>query len=119
MKPQRIELDRSVELRITWEDGGLSRILIDVLRRNCPCASCREARLAEEPRQGRPLPVVGGGGHADGAMIADGAELVGNYGLRVFWRDGHSAGIYDYARLREMNDSGGKSTACGCCERTS
>ncbi len=31
-----------------------------------------------------------------------GAELVGQYGLRITWADGHDTGIYDYELLRSL-----------------
>jgi DUF971 family protein len=31
-----------------------------------------------------------------------GIEPVGNYALRINWSDGHNAGIYSYAHLRQI-----------------
>jgi DUF971 family protein len=88
-------------LTVTWIDGHVSTYGLAWLRANCPCASCREERLAREDdplqlHQG-PLPSV---------EIA-GAELVGNYAVRLIWTDGHSSGIYGFASLR---------AACPCAE---
>ncbi len=35
-------------------------------------------------------------------MIVERAELVGAYGLKIVWNDGHDTGIYDFALLREL-----------------
>lgn len=35
-------------------------------------------------------------------VTAAGAELVGNYGLRIRWNDGHDLGIYDFEYLRSL-----------------
>jgi DUF971 family protein len=37
-----------------------------------------------------------------GALTALGAELAGNYGLRIEFSDGHSTGIYTWQYLREL-----------------
>jgi len=31
----------------------------------------------------------------------EGVELVGGYGIRIRWSDGHSAGIYTFEKLRQ------------------
>ena len=90
-----------VPYAITRQDGGL---LIEwdaaghqgfyparSLRLGCPCAGCVEEMT------GRPL--------LDPARVPDdirpaSLELVGGYGLRVHWSDGHSTGIYTFERLR-------------------
>jgi len=61
------------------------------LRLACPCAECVEEmtgrRLLDPtrvPAEVRPVALA----------------LVGGYGLRVHWSDGHSTGIYTFARLR-------------------
>jgi DUF971 family protein len=37
-----------------------------------------------------------------GPLTALGAELAGNYGLRIEFSDGHSTGIYTWQYLREL-----------------
>ena len=39
----------------------------------------------------------------DGPITAKGAELVGNYALRIDFSDGHSTGIYTFEFLRELD----------------
>ncbi|MBX3145865.1 MAG: DUF971 domain-containing protein [Gemmatimonadales bacterium] len=61
------------------------------LRLACPCAECVEEMSS------RPL--------LDPATIPDDIRpvhlaLVGTYGLRVHWSDGHSTGIFTFAWLR-------------------
>ncbi|MDZ4674835.1 MAG: DUF971 domain-containing protein [Gemmatimonadota bacterium] len=60
------------------------------LRLACPCAGCVEEMT------GRPL--------LDPDAVPTGVlpvrlALVGTYGLRVSWSDGHGTGIYTFARL--------------------
>nr|MBA3659939.1 DUF971 domain-containing protein [Gemmatimonadales bacterium] len=60
------------------------------LRLGCPCAGC------VEEMSGQPLldPVSVPDDIKPGAV-----ELVGAYGLRVRWSDGHGTGIYTFERL--------------------
>ena len=51
---------------------------------------------AEQERN--PLMVLPGGG-SRGPLAALGAELVGNYALRLRFSDGHDAGIYTWEYL--------------------
>jgi len=69
-----------------------------LLRKYCPCAGCQ----GERDILGRTiLPIVKT--TYDGPITANGAELVGNYALRIDWSDGHSAGIYTFAYLRQLD----------------
>jgi DUF971 family protein len=79
-------------LVIVWADERVSRIGLVDLRRNCPCAQCRELRDRGEtiwPRPGAP-----------GVLEVTGAELVGAYGLSLRWNDRHETGIYPWEMLR-------------------
>lgn len=84
-------------LEIEWDDQG-HRWLYAAreLRLACPCAACMDEMT------GRPL--------LDPAAVPADVRpatvaLVGAYGLRVGWSDGHSTGIYTFERLR---------AGCGC-----
>ena len=60
------------------------------LRLACPCAAC------VEEISGRPLldPAT-----VDPAVRPVSVALVGAYGLRIQWSDGHGTGIYTFERL--------------------
>jgi len=83
-------------LWIEWVVGeGERRVPGRALRLSCPCAMC------VEEMSGRPL--------LDPAAVPEdirptGIQLVGAYGLRVTWSDGHSTGIFPWARLRAVSD---------------
>lgn len=101
-RPRDIAVDRAAgHLTITWHDQHVSEYALRWLRANCPCATCREARRVAALETDilslstGPLP---------SAQIA-GAELVGNYALRLRWTDGHDTGIYAFTLLR---------TGCPC-----
>ena len=67
------------------------------LRLACPCAAC------VEEMSGRPLldPVTV---PADIRPVS--LALVGAYGLRIVWSDGHGTGIYTFERLQRTSPSG-------------
>ncbi len=81
-------------LLIEWEPGA-SEVFYPAreLRLACPCAAC------VEEMSGRPL--------LDPASVSSdirplSVALVGAYGLRVSWSDGHGTGIYTFERLRAL-----------------
>jgi len=84
-------------VRIDWDAAGHSWLYqARPLRLACPCAGC------VEEMSGRPL--------LNPAAVPDDVHpeslaLVGSYGLRIRWSDGHDTGIYTFEQLR---------SACGC-----
>lgn len=92
-RPLDIAIERATgSLRVNWADGHTSTFALRWLRANCPCATCREdVRVAsDDPLALRPMP----------SSEVESAELVGNYALRLQWKDGHNAGIYTFSSLR-------------------
>jgi DUF971 family protein len=85
-------------MTIQWGDGHRSVYGFDLLRRECPCAVCREARQAAASD---PFRVVTSAVRPGEVTIA-GAEKVGLYALRFVWSDGHDTGIYAYDYLRAL-----------------
>ncbi|HEY7482522.1 MAG TPA: DUF971 domain-containing protein [Gemmatimonadales bacterium] len=77
---------------IEWDTAGHQGFFpARALRLACPCAACVDemsgrALLDPERVPGNVRPVSLG--------------LVGAYGLRVQWSDGHATGIYTFERLR-------------------
>ena len=86
-------------LRIEWNQGSHEGFFpARDLRLACPCAGCVEEMSgkplldpASIPGDVRPLSIA----------------LVGAYGIKVQWSDGHSTGIYTFDRLLE---------SCPCTE---
>ncbi|MFI5378156.1 MAG: DUF971 domain-containing protein [Tepidisphaerales bacterium] len=99
MTPLKIDLKRDEKLQITWSDGVVSTFSLAVLRKNCPCAECRTKR-EEQAAKKTLLPILTGD-HSRPLTIAS-AEMVGSYAIQLTWTDGHSAGIYSFAYLREL-----------------
>jgi DUF971 family protein len=87
------------ELAIAWNDGAESYLKLVDLRRLCPCAGCAGerdlfGRLMKPDAQ--PL--------TEASFRVSATAPVGGYALQVYWEDGHSDGLYLYARLREWGD---------------
>lgn len=97
MHPQDKRVPKAIRRRpdgldIDWDGAGDTvHFSARTLRLACPCAAC----VDEMSR--RPL--------LDPATVAadigvDSLELVGAYGLRIRWSDGHGTGIYTFEWLR-------------------
>jgi DUF971 family protein len=96
--PADIDIVRDEAVTVTFDDGAVCRYQVQLLRANCPCASCRGWRERGEvawPRPGQPSTVT-----------ISHAELTGAWGLSIDWSDGHSTGIYAWAVLRRWWDAG-------------
>lgn len=102
--PRRIDLKKNRGLTIEWADGSTSYFSIAYLRRMSPSAEARELRkeLARNPLTVLPSSGRGGDGRG-GGLVAESAELVGNYAIRVRFSDGHDTGIYSWRYLREID----------------
>jgi ATP-binding protein involved in chromosome partitioning len=97
MSPQDKRVPKAIRRRpegveIEWGGAGETVLLpYRELRLACPCAGC----VDEMSR--RPL--------LDPATVAadvraESLELVGAYGVKIRWSDGHSTGIYTFEWLR-------------------
>ena len=80
---------------IVWNEGAEGKLLeARALRLSCPCAGCHDEMT------GVPL--------LDPSQISEAirpvsVELVGTYGLRVTWSDGHDTGIYTFDALLRVS----------------
>jgi DUF971 family protein len=88
-RPERIEIDTGVgQMQVDWDDGLRTQGGFVLLREACRCADCRRAEVTGTPVRA-----------AAGIRITA-AEPVGDYGLRMFFDDGHDRGIYPWEYLR-------------------
>ncbi len=99
LQPASIDLKKDRGLTVEWHDGTASYYSIEYLRRMSPSADMRQLReeIAKNPLTVLPDAPSGG------TVVATGAELVGNYAIRIRFSDGHSTGIYSWAYLREID----------------
>ena len=97
--PAEVIVDRQDRvLIITWKDGHRSVYSFDDLRRDCPCASCDDARSKRQSAGG--LLVLSGPVLKRGETQVKDYQPVGWYALNFTWSDGHDTGIYTYESLR-------------------
>ncbi len=90
----------SQALVITWTDNIQHRIPWSILRKLCPCATCRNPH---EPDQ-KPtlLPVIT---PAEAQPLRGRAmKPVGNYAYGIDFTDGHNTGIYTFDFLRRLGE---------------
>jgi DUF971 family protein len=85
------------ELAIKWDDGGEDFILLEKLRRSCPCAGCK----GEVDIMGNVYK------NPEKLLTPKAFELVrivsvGGYAVQPVWADGHSTGIYSFDYLKRM-----------------
>ena len=90
------------QLGLNWWDGSKSRYGLEDLRRNCPCAQCKELRLRKSEESG--LNVLVGDEICATSDVAQ-IEFVGRYGLKIHWADGHDYGIYTFEYFRALDNS--------------
>jgi DUF971 family protein len=84
-------------VRIDWDTAGHAwRYPARMLRLACPCAACVEEMTGRRLLQPGAIPA---------AIRPESLALVGAYGLRIRWSDGHDTGIYTFELLRGL---------CGC-----
>lgn len=94
--PHSISRERAGVL-VEWDTAGHTWLYpARELRLACPCAACVEEMTGR--RLVRPETVAGD-------VRPEVLSLVGAYGLRVRWSDGHDTGIYPFELLRAL---------CGC-----
>jgi len=100
--PVDLKLNRDEQtLRICWRDGHESVFKGQLLRKNCPCATCRAERDAQA---GQLLPILKHPPPSDVRIVN--ANLVGHYAIQLFWSDGHDTGIFDFQFLRGLDPGG-------------
>lgn len=95
---ESVEVDRNSHVEVLFADGRRARFDLAALRRACPCADCNARRQREQPV----APFLDSGT----AITVAHAELAGAWGLNLDWSDGHTTGIYAWAKLREWVDDG-------------
>ncbi len=97
---------RDTLLEITWSDEIVHQIPLEMLRKRCPCASCRETRIAEDTAK-EPDP-------SDALQVLSLAETkpprieimqpLGNYAYNIKFSDGHDTGIFTIEFLRKLGE---------------
>lgn len=95
-----LDLKKDQALTITWDDGSISVYPIAHLRRMSPSADMRELRKSMAKN---PLTILPDSMGSSGTLTATGAEMIGNYAIKIAFSDGHDTGIYTWDYLREID----------------
>ena len=95
MSPRKITTD-SENLIIEWQEDEKSEISLRVLRRECPCATC----VVEKEAQSKDFIRI----YNQNQIQVKNIEKVGNYALKIIWKDNHSTGIYEYTLLKKLTE---------------
>lgn len=105
-RPRHLDLDRAKGLTVHWQDGRTSFYPIAYLRRMSPSAEQRQLR---EQMAANPLTVLPASASSAGErpLTATGAEMVGNYAIRIVFSDGHDTGIFSWRYLVEIEPGEG------------
>ncbi len=102
IKPVHLDLNKEKGLTVAWNDGTESFFSIIHLRKLSPSADAKQLR---EEIASNPLTVLPASAISDGTpLTALGAEMVGNYAIRISFSDGHDTGIYSWRYLREIGE---------------
>ncbi len=89
-------------LLIKWDDDSEADVTLKVLRDNCPCANCAgEKDVFGNVYKGQETVKT------DASYRLMGIEPVGYYGLRPFWGDNHSTGIFTGEMLIALSEADG------------
>ncbi len=104
--PKHVDISLSQGIKIVWTDGHESNYSLDYLRKNCPCATCRNIHGTSE-KVGETTGDKPGNQPNPFQMFKPttkltGAESVGRYAVQLLWNDGHNTGIYSFDHLREI-----------------
>ena len=96
LRPLSVRREGTDQLIIDWSDGIRTAYTWAHLRKQCPCAGCREDREKPpdpfrilKPEELKPLEPVS-------------MAPVGRYAYKIVWSDGHDTGIFTLEYLREI-----------------
>ena len=104
MKPKQIKIIDKTFLNITWDDDSESKIKLEYLRNECPCASCKGETILLKTYK----PVKTSSTTPDMYKIKD-IQTTGGYAIQITWKDGHDTGIYTWDYLKQLDKDQGNS----------
>ena len=86
-------------LLLQWSDGSEHALPLASLRDNCPCAACAgEKDVFGNVYKSKKAPL-----NKLSFQIKN-VKLVGSYAMQIFWKDGHSDGIYTFKFLKSLDE---------------
>lgn len=96
-KGLKLRKDENV-LEIVWSDDTQIRHAAWDLRCDCRCAGCVDEITGERILDFRTVPADIG---------FEGANLVGNYAMKLAFTDGHDTGLFTWEHLRQLGERRG------------
>ena len=99
-QPTALKLTDHNSLEIEWSDGIRLDYPFGVLRKACPCATCREKKRAEIEKPKGLLQILSAAETVPLAVSQ--MRPVGNYAYNINFSDGHSSGLFTIELLREI-----------------
>ena len=96
LRPVALRKQGDDRLVIEWSDGHESIHTWQHLRKNCPCAGCREER--EQPPD--PFRILKASELAPLKPV--GIAPMGHYAYKITWSDGHDTGLFTLEHLRRL-----------------
>jgi DUF971 family protein len=99
LQPVALSKEGADRLIVQWNDGHRSVYTWKHLRKNCPCAGCRDER--DQPPD--PFRILKPSELAPKSPLAP-VEMapVGRYAYKIVWNDGHDTGLYTLEHLRDL-----------------
>ena len=85
-------------LIVSFSDKTEAMVSLELLRQKCPCTSCEGETDALGNLYKGPDQVLN-----PSSFQISGLQPVGYYGLRPFWKDGHTTGIFTGALLKKLS----------------
>ncbi len=86
-------------LAIKWSDESESFISNKTLRTQCPCANCS----GESDVFGNIYKNPTVNTNINNKYVINEYRNVGHYAIRIFWGDGHGAGIYSFDFIKSLD----------------
>ena len=87
-------------IALKFNNNSGVEILLKTLREKCPCAHCSgEGDVFGNNYIPEKQPLT------NLAFKINRIKPIGNYAMRIFWKDGHSSGIYTFDFLISLNES--------------
>ncbi len=97
--PVKIKLRQQESLDITWDDGKIIKYPLKFLRDETPDAGNKGETILWKHYAPPPKKDL-----SKDAYEVDAIEMVGNYAIRIKWKDGYDYGIYSWDLLLQFRE---------------
>jgi DUF971 family protein len=94
----KLKRHNETELLLTWSDAQTTKVSLQRLRNECPCANCKGETVLFERYEPPKMPVF-----MPGMYDLKKIDTIGNYSLQPLWGDGHHTGLYTFDYLRQIS----------------